>query len=76
MFIQGDSLVKSHFWFGMLFSTGLTMAYQDYLGLEAYIERCRVCWIDLPWQVGASMAVMAVVLSAVLSVIESIAEER
>lgn len=48
-------LMTFAFWCGVLAHGGFMMAVQDWYGLEAYIEFCRLHWIDLHWLVGASI---------------------
>lgn len=45
-------LMTFSFWCGFLVHGGLLMAYQDWLGLESYIEHVNKHWIDLHWLVG------------------------
>ena len=49
------------FWCGWLSFVGLSMAYQDAIGLERYINAARAGWVDLPWWVGALLAAFALV---------------
>lgn len=44
------------FGFGFFAHVGWVMAFQDWLGLEAYIEFCRTNWVNLHWIVGATLA--------------------
>lgn len=48
------------FWCGFLVNTGITMAHQDWYGLEGFIVYLQSHWIDLHWLVGASLAFVAV----------------
>lgn len=51
---------RGHFWCGLWAAIGIIMAYQDSLGLEGYIERVRQGWVELPWGVGALIAIIAI----------------
>lgn len=44
---------------GIVFRGGVAAAHQDALGLERYLETVRQSWIELPWIVGAGLAVLA-----------------
>lgn len=53
------------FFAGMAATSGGTMAQQDYLGLEGYIEHLRGAWITLsPWWGVAAVAFGLVLLLA------------
>lgn len=52
-------LMTFAFWCGFFASTGITMAHQDWYGLEPYIVMLRERWIDLHWLVGASIVLVA-----------------
>ena len=49
----------SRFWFGVLCALCCSLAFQDYFGLEGYIEILRKHWLSLPswfyivWILGA-----------------------
>ena len=45
---------------GVFFHIGMTMAYQDWKGLEGYIAIVEQNWWDLHWGVGAVIAAAAV----------------
>jgi hypothetical protein len=36
---------------GVILHSFLTCLFQDYVGLDAYIELCTKRWITLPWQI-------------------------
>lgn len=44
---------------GMYFSSGMTMAHQDWHGLAEYKEYLDEKWVDLHWGVGATIAIIA-----------------
>lgn len=46
------------FMMGFFFHIGYSMAVQDWLGLERYIQLCRDNWLDLHWTVGALIAAL------------------
>lgn len=41
---------------GVLFGVGSIMAFQDWLGLDGYIQHLQSHWINLHWGVGVFMA--------------------
>lgn len=45
---------------GVTTHAGITMARQDWMGLEGYIEYLHGAWVDLHWLAGASIALMGV----------------
>ena len=45
---------------GVMCQVGVSMAFQDWLGLERYIEVVRVNWVDLHWLMGASIAACSI----------------
>lgn len=49
----------AQFYLGILALSGILMAHQDYLGLEAYITWTRANWIDLPPWVGLGIFFLA-----------------
>lgn len=58
--------MKIDFWFGVSAALGLDAAFQDYMGLEAYIVWLRENWITLsPWWglVAAAFAILMARLS-------------
>ncbi len=38
-----------YFWCGFLLNSSIMGIYQDWMGLEGYINYLRHNWIDLPW---------------------------
>jgi hypothetical protein len=40
---------------GVLWQMGFVMAFQDWMGLERYIEYVQANWWDLHWLVGATI---------------------
>jgi hypothetical protein len=44
---------------GVAMDMGLTMAVQNWMGLEVYIARCQESWVDMPWTVGGGIALLA-----------------
>ena len=51
--------------FGFIAAIGVNMAFQDYHGLEGYIEYCRGHWVDLPVWVGCVFALSSIGCAAV-----------
>ena len=49
------------FWSGLLTQIGIQMAYQDYIGLERYMETLPDRWVNLHWSVGAALFVVGLV---------------
>lgn len=58
------------FWCGFATCTGLNMAWQDWMGKEAYLALVQDKWMDLHWMVGATMAVAAIWFSGKVPPIE------
>ena len=52
--------LSTSFWCGFLVHAGLTMAIQDWYGLEHYIQHVRSHWVDLHWLVGVAGASVAI----------------
>lgn len=50
------------FWRGVVVAAALSVAYQDWLGLERYVEHSRKYWVELPWWVGGLVAAATIVL--------------
>jgi hypothetical protein len=48
--------LRSSFWYGILFAIAVHIAFEDYLGLEGYVSFVRSHWTELPWAVGATLA--------------------
>lgn len=52
-------LSSSSFWHGIAVSAGLSSMFQDWLGLDGFIEHLRGHWINMPWWLGALVVVFA-----------------
>lgn len=48
------------FWCGAIAYAGLTMAWQDWMGKEAWLAWADQAWVDLHWMVGLTIAVVAI----------------
>ncbi len=48
------------FWCGFVTYAGLNMAWQDWMGYEAYLVLLREEWMDLHWMVGLTIAAVAI----------------
>lgn len=48
------------FWCGAITYAGLYMAYQDWMGKEAYLALVNTQWVDLHWMVGLTIAGVAI----------------
>lgn len=57
--MQVLKLMTFSFWCGFMTEAGISMAVQDWHGLEGYIEFLREHWINFHWLVGASIAFIA-----------------
>lgn len=55
-------ILTSVFVAGMIFSTGIDMAIQDWYGLERYIAVVNAHWVYAPWWVGALIAIAGLLL--------------
>jgi hypothetical protein len=57
--LTGKERVGTAFWCGCVLNMGANWWYQDYLGLERYIERVRQNWVAMHWSIGAAVAIAA-----------------
>lgn len=53
---KGQRIREGHFFLGVMCALGFYMAFQDWYGLEGYVEYIRAHWTELPWWLGALIA--------------------
>ncbi len=64
------------FWCGFATYAGLNMAWQDWMGKEAYLALVRDEWMDLHWMVGVTIALVAIWFSGQIPVSETEEKEH
>lgn len=66
-----NDMRTTSFWMGAIFVSGINMAFEDWLGKEAYIEEVRTHWLNLHWTVGAGFALFAIVMHVWMRIIDN-----
>jgi len=53
---RGQRIREGHFILGVVCALGFSMGFQDWYGLEGYLEYVQTHWTELPWWLGALVA--------------------
>lgn len=68
MALSHDKIGSLNFWCGATIALGACTLYQDWYGLEGYIELCRARWIDALYSVPIAIICIVIALSVRIAI--------